>query len=566
MFVLIWKVVGDKKIPLGTLLTNYNLISQQQLVEALSIQKQNKKKLGEILVGLEYLSKTDIYEVLEFQLGIPYINLSNYEIHSKATGCIPERIATRHHIIPITLLNEKIFLAMENPFDIFAIEDVTQISSLQVIPLLADPLQIQHAIEIYYGKEQAVQAAEQYKKEKKYEEIIHDMESELYVESAPIVRIVNTILQYGIHNGASDIHIEPLSCRIRVRYRIDGCLQENMTYESFLLPAIVARIKVSGGLDIGEKRRPQDGRMIYWIGANVYEIRISILPITFGEKVVLRIADKKTVYQNPKQLGMYPDDQEKFNHILKNPHGIILVTGPTGSGKSTTLYTALKELNEEDRNIITVEDPVETEIQGINQVQVNEKTGLTFDTVLRSILRQDPDTIMIGEVRDRETADIALRAAITGHFVLSTLHTNDAPSTIVRLIDMKMESYLIAASVVGIVAQRLVRKLCPKCKKAYVPNSNEKIMLRCSHDVTIYQAVGCSFCNHTGYAGRIGIFEILPISEDMKSLITQGESAKEVRRQAFKEGMRTLEENVIRRVLEGTTTLEEMLKIVLLDQ
>jgi type IV pilus assembly protein PilB len=375
--------------------------------------------------------------------------------------------------------------------------------------------------------------------------------------------LVKEMIEKAVRQRASDIHIEPFEDRIRVRYRIDGALYERAKYSTSVLSAVIARIKIIGGMDISEKRKPQDGRITQIVDRVEYDIRVSILPTVYGEKVVMRLTAKAALSRNKSQLGLKPYELEQFDYILRNPHGILLVTGPTGSGKSTTLYTALSELNKEDVNIITVEDPVEANIDGINQVQVNNKAELTFAAALRSILRQDPDIIMIGEIRDQETASIAVQAAITGHLVVSTLHTNSSASTITRLEDMGIESYLIADSVVGVVAQRLVRRLCPNCKKPRSANSDEKALMDIPEDkeVTIYEPCGCPKCDNTGYRGRIGVYEIMKMTPKLKTIISKREGADKIKEQALTEGMHTLHMSATDYVLEGITSYSEMVRV-----
>ena len=383
------------------------------------------------------------------------------------------------------------------------------------------------------------------------------------VNNSPIVQLVKSMIEQAVRQRASDIHIEPMEKQVRIRYRIDGALYEKQVYSYRILPAIVARIKIIGGMDIAEKRKPQDGRITQIVDRMEYDIRVSVLPTVYGEKIVMRLTSKTALTKEKSQLGFSPEEMKVFDHILSNPHGILLVTGPTGSGKSTTLYTALSELNSEDVNIITVEDPVEANIDGINQVQTNNKANLTFASALRSILRQDPDIIMIGEIRDTETAAIAVQASITGHLVVSTLHTNSAASTITRLADMGIEPYLIADSTVGIIAQRLVRRLCPSCKVEYIPDAEERELLNIKEDepVKIYKPCGCSLCDNTGYKGRIGVYEIMEVTHDLKYIIARGGNADEIKECALKEGMSTLRMSATRYVMQGITSVSEMKKV-----
>ena len=385
------------------------------------------------------------------------------------------------------------------------------------------------------------------------------------MDNAPIVLLVNKIIEQAVNERASDIHIEALEDSVRIRFRIDGVMQEMMRYEKELLNAIVARIKIISGMNISEKRVPQDGRMTQRFNRVEYDIRVSSLPTVFGEKVVMRLASKSALTRDKSELGFPEEEMRRFDKLVHNPHGIILVTGPTGSGKSTTLYTVLSELNSGDVNIITVEDPVEADVDGINQVQVNEKAGLTFAAALRSILRQDPDIIMIGEIRDEETASIAVKAAITGHLVVSTLHTNSAASTVTRLEDMGVEPYLLADSTVGIIAQRLVRRLCPKCKREHQLTEEDKtrLHLRGNAAPTIYEPgnTGCTFCNNTGYRGRIGVYEIMPVTPAVRQVIAAGGSAEEIQQKALSEGMTTLRIGAAKLVLSGVTSISEVERI-----
>jgi len=556
----------SNKLKLGDLLISYGVITEEQLKEALELQKSMGGKIGEILIQAGFVTKQNINEVLEFQLGIPYINLEEYRIDAAATKTITEDMARKHLLIPIKQSEIEVHVAMADPLNLLAIDDVKIFSGKEAVPFFADEAAIKRAIEMYYGTQKAMLAAEQFKQERALDLdnsiTEEDIESDI-LKSAPIVKLVNTMLEQAVRHRASDIHIEPYEKLIRVRYRIDGRLQNMYEYETELLSAIVARIKIIGTMDIAEKRKPQDGRISILVDKKEYDVRVSTLPTVFGEKVVMRVNSKDSFNKGKAQLGMFEEDMEKFEGILSNPHGIILVTGPTGSGKSTTLYTALSEINKEDINIVTVEDPVESQIKGINQVQVNVKAGLTFATALRSILRQDPDVIMIGEIRDAETAEIAVKASITGHLVVSTLHTNDAPSSITRLIDMGVEPFLIGASVVGVIAQRLVRVLCPRCKKEALATDNDKRILGVDlkEEITIYNKNGCHFCNGLGYSGRIGVYEIMPVTENIRTIINEDGTTDQIKKQAVADGLRTIKTNASRLVLEGTTTLEEMLRI-----
>jgi type IV pilus assembly protein PilB len=415
----------------------------------------------------------------------------------------------------------------------------------------------------YYGNDETMEAAQRYAEERKAAEQASQLDADDGVSDSPIVQVVKNMIEQAARQRASDIHVEALERVARVRFRIDGALYEKFTYDIHLLPAIIARLKIIGGMDISEKRKPQDGRITMIVDRVEYDIRASILPTVYGEKCVMRLAQKKMLTRDKSELGFTDLEMRQFDNILKNPNGIILVTGPTGSGKSTTLYTALSELNREDVNIITVEDPVEANIDGINQVQTNDKAGLTFASALRSILRQDPDIIMIGEIRDGETAGIAVQASITGHLVVSTLHTNSSAATLTRLMDMGIESYLLADSMVGVIAQRLVRRLCPECKEPYEPSPEEKKLLDIPQiePATIYRPCGCGQCNNTGYKGRIGVYEIMTITPALRRVITQHGNTEQIRDAAMEEGMHTLRMSASRMVLDGVTSFSEMMKV-----
>ena len=552
------------KIRLGDCLVQKGMITEEQLSEALVKQKENGTKLGETIVELGYVSENDMIDVLVEQLGIEYVDVRKIKVDENAARLLKEDFMRKNSLIPIAfdeLLPNVIRVAMADPMDIIAIDDISIITNMQVDPVLSTKGQINMAIDKIFGATQAMQAAEQYRKERERDREkaglnMDEEEEDSELDNSPIVQLVRSILEQGVRRRASDIHIEALEFQVRVRFRIDGALVQVMTYDIDLLPAIVARIKIIGGMDISEKRKPQDGRIAMTVDRRDYDVRVSILPTINGEKVVMRLTSKENLTRDKKNLGFSEEELEKFDRILKNPHGIILVTGPTGSGKSTTLYTALSELNTEDVNIITVEDPVEANMEGINQVHVNEKAGLTFASALRSILRQDPDIIMIGEIRDGETAGIAVKAAITGHLVVSTLHTNGTASTVTRLVDMGMESYLIGDALVGVIAQRLVRRLCPECKRLVYATEDEKRLLGVTTpgDLPIYEPVGCEACGNTGYHGRIGVYEIMPVTNDLRIKIAAGARADEIKEQAVSEGMSTLSVSAAKLCVQGVTS------------
>ena len=558
---------GRRKVRIGDILLNEGIISMEQLDEALAKQKEKKKRLGEILVEDGYVSDETMANALCHQLGYSRANLETGRIPDDLLSLFEVDILKKYSAIPYAYDDRNvnvILMAMSDPMDMLAIDDLSMICNRMIQPVVATPREIMTAIDKYFGNAEAQKAAKDYEAERAdlFKEDDLDRMVNEDVNNSPIVQLVNTMLEQAVRQRTSDIHIEALEKSVRIRYRIDGALFEKMTYNIKLLPAIVARLKVIGGMDISEKRKPQDGRITTFVDGREYDIRVSILPTVYGEKTVMRITNKGNLTRDISELGFNDEERKVFTHILKNPHGIILVTGPTGSGKSTTLYTALSELNTEDVNIITVEDPVEANVAGINQVQTNVKAGLTFASALRSILRQDPDIIMIGEIRDTETAQIAVQASITGHLVVSTLHTNSAASTVSRLEDMGIEPYLIADSVVGIIAQRLVRRLCPKCKQRRLANEDElEILGMEGQEVEICVPVGCPNCENSGYRGRIGTYEIMEVSNEVKRIIAKGGDADQIKDVALKNGMHTLRMSATRYVLEGITSVSEMIKV-----
>ncbi|MBO5472213.1 MAG: Flp pilus assembly complex ATPase component TadA [Lachnospiraceae bacterium] len=555
-----------KKLRLGDLLVNSGVITAEELQKGLELQKGSGRKLGETLVDEGLATEENIAKALSSQLRYDMVDLQNVEISQEVLELVPVNVLKKYKMIPFeySLDNMNVLrVAMSDPMDMAAMDDVNIITNLQVEPVVATMRSVMLAIDRYYGQAEVNSALEEYAREK--ESQIMEQE-DIYsedVNNSPIVQLVKGMIETAVRQRASDIHIEPMERQVRIRYRIDGALYEKAVYNVRLLPAIVARIKIIGGMDISEKRKPQDGRITQIVDRREFDIRVSILPTVYGEKIVMRLTSKNALTKEKSQLGLSPEELKKFDHILQNPHGILLVTGPTGSGKSTTLYTALSELNKEDVNIITVEDPVEANIDGINQVQVNNKANLTFASALRSILRQDPDIIMIGEIRDQETASIAVQASITGHLVVSTLHTNSAASTITRLSDMGIEPYLIADSTIGVIAQRLVRRLCPECKKAKKANADEleMLMLKPDTDLTIYEPCGCPRCDGTGFRGRIGVYEIMEITQPLKTIISKNGSAEDIKAKALEEGMHTLRMSATRYVLDGITSVPEMMRV-----
>lgn len=565
-------MINTKK-RLGDILVQSGRITQKELINCLKKQAVSGKRLGELLVEENLVKEEDILIVLEMQLGIKRVNLELLSLEEEALKKIPETLAKKHNIIPIKIRNNVIQVAMSDPFNILAIDDIRIITGMKVEKVLDSRISISNAIENAYTRQYVEKVAKDLVSQEKVfkkelEKLAKDSIEDDITNDAPVIKLVDTIINNAIRLKASDIHIEPFEKIVRVRNRIDGNLQKALEIPKESQNTLLTRIKILANLNIAEKRVPQDGRILTIIDGVSVDLRVSVLPTINGEKIVIRILSRSEKVITMESLGMVDDDKEKLKKIMEKPFGIILVTGPTGSGKSTTLYAILTALNTMEKNIITVEDPVEYAIEGINQVGVNVKAGLTFASGLRSILRQDPDVIMVGEIRDGETAEIAIRASITGHVVLSTLHTNDAPSTVARLVDMGIEPYLVSTSVNGIVAQRLVRKVCGRCTRTYEASDYEKNILGVELDETlmINKGEGCPLCNFTGYKGRIGIYEIMEIDRDVREMITLGKSADIIRDSAIRNGMKSLKESCIEHVFRGITTIDELMRIAYLRE
>lgn len=551
-----------KNIPLGQALLDSGLITQEQLEDALSLQKQNGKKLGDILVESGIIDENELMKALETRFKVPFIDLSETRIDNAAPALISEELARKYNVIPIASDDKTLTVATSDPMNFYALDDLKLATNLEIKAVLAAPSAIKNAIGRYYSKKQAEDAAEVLNREFTVENTGGSFrEIDERIDNAPVVMLVNSIIQQAVKLGASDIHIEPMEKTTRVRVRVDGVLQNQMTLAGGAHNAVITRFKIMSGMNIAERRLPQDGRIETVVDGRPVDLRLSIMPTVNGEKLVIRILGGTGVLFTKSQLGLSEKNAEIFERLIKSPNGIILVSGPTGSGKTTTLYSILKEFNQPGVNIITVEDPVEYKLPGINQVQVNAKAGLTFASGMRSILRQDPDIIMVGEIRDSETARMAVRAAITGHLVLSTIHTNDAPSTMTRLIDMGIEPYLVSSAVVGVIAQRLVRNICPRCKTAYEPSPHEAEILGLNPGEKLWKGRGCAFCNYMGYKGRTAIHEIMPVDKNARILISYGATSDELREYAVQKGMTTLRQNCAELVKNGTTTIEEMLKV-----
>ena len=546
---------------LGDILVESGFLNATELAEVLGVQKETGKRLGEVIVESGLMTEFDILRAVSSQYDYPIIDLTSIEVDPKATALLNQKFCEDNVVLPIGFDNDNLVVAIDDPMNI-TIEDELQFQTgFQITLMLATHTSIINAIKVNYGKESAAKAAEELGADMDKDDSEEMSEINDAVNSAPVVKLVNSMIDYAIRAGSSDIHIEPLEDRVRVRIRIDGVMQEVMSNPLSARDAITTRIKILGGMNIAEKRIPQDGRITTEINNELVDMRVSILPTVTGEKTVIRILAKNDANLNRKWLGISDHNNDLINKIIKVPQGICLISGPTGSGKTTTLYTLLAEKNTPEVNIITVEDPVEIKIPGLNQVQVNSKAGMTFASGLRSILRQDPDIILVGEIRDGETAEIAMRAAITGHLVFSTIHTNDAVSSINRLIDMGLEPYMVSTALVGVVSQRLVRRVCTNCREAITPDEYDIKTLRLEPGQKIYHGKGCSECSDKGYKGRIAIHEIVVMTKKMKALLERRASEEDMRQLAVTEGTQMLQESARALVLEGITTVDELNRV-----
>ena len=554
-------------------LVQEGLLTQLQADELWKEHISSRRPVRELVLELGAVPEDRVIEALSAVSGLPTVRLYENPIPMEVQQMVRPDLLRTHLVLPFALDpadNRTLFVATNDPMNMRGRDAVAAASRRRIRLYLATSTDILRTIDRYFGSEEMQEAAEQYTRANETDRSLEEQILQEDVNSSPVVVLVTSLVEQAVRQRASDIHIEAGPDRVRVRCRVDGILYQTATYDQRLLSAIVARVKIISGMDISEKRKPQDGRFSITVDRREYDVRVSTLPTVYGEKCVMRLAQKKALSRSKSALGLSGDDLEKFDHILKKPNGIVLVTGPTGSGKSTTLYTALSELNSDTVNIVTVEDPVEANIEGVNQVQVNPKADLTFANALRSILRQDPDIIMIGEIRDSETASIAVQASITGHLVVSTLHTNDTASSNTRLLYMGIESYLIADATVGIIAQRLVRRLCPDCKKARPILEHEAEYLELPREkrstALLCEPVGCQRCGGTGYYDRIGVYEIMEITPTLRSMIAKRCSADELRQAAINEGMHTMRESAKRLVLEGITSLSELQRISMEDQ
>ena len=566
---------------LGELLVREKLISLQQLKQAQTDQAKSGRNLSYTLAKLGYISDGEITDFLSAQYRLPAVKLEDYDIEEDVIKLVGKDVCEKHRVIPVSRSGSSLIVAMADPTNLAAIDDIKFLTGFNVEPVVASETAVHAAIERYYatvgpsydevmadfelGDDDIDFSAD--------EEDLNAVELEKASEDAPVVRLVNVILLNAIRKGASDIHIEPYERRMRVRYRVDGVLQEEMTPPLKLKNALSSRLKIMSQLDIAERRLPQDGRIKLRLGKNrEMDFRVSILPTLWGEKIVLRLLDKGNLQLDMSKLGFDPEPLKNFSWAINQPWGMVLVTGPTGSGKTTTLYSALSDLNQPDTNISTAEDPVEYNLHGINQVQMHDEIGLNFAMALRSFLRQDPDVVMVGEIRDFETAEIAVKAALTGHLVLSTLHTNDAPATISRLLNMGVEPFLITASVNLVLAQRLARKICVDCKKelavdpqALLDLGFTEAQVEHAHQNKLFIGAGCQTCNGSGYKGRVALYEVMRFGDELKEMVLQGASSAELKAAAIRGGMSSLRMSGIAKILAGTTTAEEILRVTMAD-
>lgn len=572
----------QKTEPIGQIFIRMGMITSDQLDQATKKQRLLKRQesLGDVLVSMGFVTDRDRVRCLSEQWGVPFVDVLELEEDSSLTKYVAESVARKLKVIPVAKKNGKLMLAMKNPLDIFAIDEIRMMTGLDVEPAIAPEEDIINAIGQLYKSsknvsEQVNSVIQEFdSKEIDYASASEDADGEdisieqlrELSEGAPVIKLANLIISRGISDGASDIHIEPGKENVRVRLRIDGILHEIMQIPKKVQASLTSRFKIMSELDIATKRTPQDGRISATIEGRQYDFRVSTLPSVFGEKIVLRILDKSSISIGLHKLGLMPETLEKFENMISRTYGIILVTGPTGSGKSTTLYSVLSKLNSGEKNILTIEDPVEYEVAGLTQVQINPRAGLTFASGLRTMLRQDPDIAMVGEIRDAETATIATEAALTGHLVLSTLHTNDAPGALTRMVDMGIEPFLISSSVIGVLAQRLVRMVCPKCKEQYQPprDAVKRLGIELDNDekITFYRGRGCDHCHGNGYKGRIGVYELMAINDRIRDLVLLKSSAHVLREAAIETGMRTLKDDAITKILLGQTTLEECLRVI----
>jgi type IV pilus assembly protein PilB len=552
---------------LGQILVEEGLITPQQLEQALHQQSRDDQPLGRILINMGMVKESDLVAALAKQIGFRFVDLAEYMIEPTAASLIPEQVARRYRAIPIGHEDGKLLVAMADPANLFALDDMRTLTGMEIQPVVATASDIDSAIRRYSRLDQSVQDIASEASQAAQDDISAIERAAAAVEEGPIVKMVNLLITQALADRASDIHVEPTDRDVRIRYRVDGVLHEVMRSPKNIQAGLISRLKVMADINIAERRIPQDGRVGLTVSGKTIDLRLATLPTVYGEKVVIRILDKSSVLLRLEELGFHEGAFKRYEQAFTRPYGAILVTGPTGSGKSTTLYATLNIVNKPDRNIITIEDPVEYRLPGISQMQINPRAGLTFASALRSILRADPDVILVGEVRDRDTALIAIEAALTGHLVLSTLHTNDAPSALPRLVEMGVEPYLVASAIDCIVAQRLARKLCSRCREAYRPEPQELAEAGFPEAdwgsiQELFRPKGCTNCSKTGYRGRMGLYEVMPITEEIERMTVDRTSSEDIRRSAKRDGMISLKEDGLEKVRQGLTSIQEVLRVV----
>ena len=565
---------------LGEVLIAAGVITEADLERGLALQKGSKERLGTVLIANGIITEEHLMEALQLQLGVDFVDLTKVNIPVELAQLVPKNIARAHQVVPVKVMMDELYLAMSDPLNFYAMEEVQKAVRKKVVPVLATADAIEHAMQVLYGNEGAAKAIEEMKREAAergtgrsdddYAFVSNKIDDES-VNSAPTIRLVNSIIERAVTERASDIHLEPQEFVMQVRIRVDGLMRDTLTVPKDLQGSVISRLKIMAGLNIAERRIPQDGRCNIKVKQKDIDLRVSTLPTVYGEKIVVRLLDKTGGAITKDAIGMSGDDLEKYEKMIRCRSGVILIAGPTGSGKSTTMNAMIGDLNRREVNLVTLEDPVEYNIEGVNQVQINEKTGMTFANGLRAILRQDPDIIAVGEIRDGETAEIAMRAAITGHVVLSTVHTNDAVGTIERLIDIGVEPYLVASALRGVISQRLVRRLCPHCKEAYQPSAEElqDLGIADGAGMQFYRSKGCPKCFDTGYHGRIAVFEFLPVDRAMRTMISDGSARAQIeaylKDAAQKTGFISLRDNGLRLLAEGVTSVEELLRVIAVE-
>ena len=555
---------------LGELLVAAGAITEEELERGLALQKGTKDRLGTVLIANNIITEDELITALQMQLGIEFVDLTRVNIPTELAQTVPHSIARQYQVVPVRVVKDELFLAMADPLNFYAVEEARKAARKKIVPMVATAAAVERSIRVLYGSEGAARAIEEMKREfaasgEQYPDaaFVSNRLDEDPINSAPTIRLVNSILERAITERASDIHIEPREEDMQVRMRVDGRMRDILTVPKDLQGSVISRVKIMSGMDIAERRVPQDGRFNVRVKEKDIDLRVSTLPTVYGEKIVARLLDKSGGAVTPEAIGLEGEDRKKFDQMLRLTNGVLLIVGPTGSGKTTTMYTMINKLNTREVNLITLEDPVEYNIGGVNQVQINERTGLTFASGLRAILRQDPDIIAVGEIRDGETAEIAMRAAITGHIVLSTVHTGDAVGAIERLEDIGVEPYLIGSALRGIISQRLVRRVCPRCRVGYEPTDEELADLGVKRrpGMKFWRGEGCPDCFNTGYHGRIAVFEMLPVNRQLRRLISSGATRDEIEDSLQGTGFTTLRDNVLRLVEDGTTSVEEALRV-----